>query len=80
MKKNKLLYVILICLLILIVFPGSHAQTVSLDEISITIPRSVIINFIRAALPLNLENGPLAVSPRFHDHTAEPARGKSDLE
>ncbi len=58
MKKNKLLYVILICLLILIAFPGSHAQTVSLDEISITIPRSVIINFIRAALPLNLENGP----------------------
>jgi len=44
-------------LLILIAFPGSHAQTVSLDEISITIPRSVIINFIRAALPLNLENG-----------------------
>jgi hypothetical protein len=58
MKKNKLLYVILICLLILIAFPSSHAQTVSLDEISITIPRSVIINFIRAALPLNLENGP----------------------
>jgi hypothetical protein len=58
MKKNKLPYVILICLLILIAFPSSHAQTVSLDEISITIPRSVIINFIRAALPLNLENGP----------------------
>ncbi len=57
MKKNKCLGVIIIYLLILIPFFSSHAQTVSPDEISITIPRSVIINFIRAALPLNLENG-----------------------
>ena len=58
MKKNKCLDVILICLLILTVFSGSHAQTGSPDEISFTIPRSVIINFIRTALPLNLKNGP----------------------
>lgn len=57
MKKNNCLGVIIICLLILIPFSGSHAQTVSSDEISVTIPRSVIINFIRAALPLTLENG-----------------------
>mgnify|MGYP006863446047 CR=1 FL=1 len=58
MRKNKYQGVIIICLLILISFSGSHAQTVSPDEISITIPRSVIINFIRTALPLDLENGP----------------------
>ncbi|MBU1343705.1 MAG: hypothetical protein KKE44_10765 [Proteobacteria bacterium] len=57
MKKNNCLGVIIICLFILIPFSGSHAQTVSSDEISVTIPRSVMINFIRAALPLNLENG-----------------------
>ncbi len=57
MEKNKCLGVIIICLLILISSSGSHAQTVSSDEIIITIPRSVIINFIRSALPLNLENG-----------------------
>jgi hypothetical protein len=49
---------ILICLLILTSFSGSHAQTDSFNEISITIPHSMIINFIRVALPLNLENGP----------------------
>ena len=47
----------IICLLILIYSSGGHAQTVSSDEIIIAVPRSVIINFIRAALPLNLENG-----------------------
>lgn len=49
---------ILICLLMLTAFSNSYAQTGSPDEISITIPRNVIINFIKAALPLNLENGP----------------------
>lgn len=58
MKKNKCIDMILICLLILAAFSNSYAQTGSSDEISITIPRNVIINFIRAALPLNLENGP----------------------
>ena len=58
MKKNKCMDVILICLLILTSFSGSHAQTDSFNEISITIPHSIIINFIRVALPLNLENGP----------------------
>lgn len=57
MEKKKCLGVIIICLLILISSSGSHAQTVSSDEISITIPRNVIINFIRSALPLNLKNG-----------------------
>ena len=58
MKKNKYLDIILICLLILVPFSSSYAQTGSPDEISIAIPRNVIINFIKAALPLKLENGP----------------------
>ena len=58
MKKNKCRDVILICLLLLTSFSGSHAQTVSPDEVSITIPRSVIINFIKTALPLDLDKGP----------------------
>lgn len=59
MKKNKCLSVVGICLLILVFFSDSHAvQPISSDEISITIPRSVITNFIKASLPLNLENGP----------------------
>ena len=49
---------ILICVLMLAAFSNTYAQTGSPDEISITIPRNVIINFIKAALPLNLENGP----------------------
>ncbi len=58
MKRNKYLDMILICLLILVCFSNSYAQTGSPDEISITIPHNVISNFIRAALPLKLENGP----------------------
>ena len=55
--KNKYLCVIFICLLMVINISGSHAQTVLSDEISITIPRNVITNMIKAALPLNLEKG-----------------------
>ncbi len=49
---------VLFCVLILAAFPKCYAQTGSPDEISITIPRKVILNFIIAALPLTLENGP----------------------
>lgn len=55
--KNKYLGLMLICLLLVIPISGSHAQTVLSDEISITIPRNVITNMIKAALPLNLEKG-----------------------
>jgi len=55
--KNKYLGVIFICLLMVINFSGSHAQTVLSSEISITIPRIVITNMIKAVLPLNLEKG-----------------------
>ncbi|MBU0464376.1 MAG: hypothetical protein KKE12_12355 [Proteobacteria bacterium] len=55
--KNKYLCVIFICLLMVINISGSHAQTVPSDEISITIPHTVITNMIKAALPLNLEKG-----------------------
>ena len=54
---NKYLGVIFICLLLVIPISGSHAQTILSDEISITIPRIVITNMIKAVLPLNLEKG-----------------------
>lgn len=57
--KNKSINIFLICLLIFFSFTGTgHAKTASSDEISITIPQNLIINFIRTALPLNLETGP----------------------
>jgi len=56
--KNKCLGVILVCLLMAICIPGSHAKNVPSNYISITVPRSVIIKMIKAALPLNLEKGP----------------------
>ena len=56
--KNKYLYVILICLLMVINIFSSHAQNVPSDEISISIPRNVITSMIKVALPLNLEKGP----------------------
>ena len=49
-KKNKCLDVILIGLMILTAFSGSHAQTVFHDEISITIPRGVIIPLYQGPL------------------------------
>jgi hypothetical protein len=55
--KNKYLCVIFICLLLVINISDSHAQTFPSDEISITIPRTVITNMIKAVLPLNLEKG-----------------------
>ncbi|MBC8440269.1 MAG: hypothetical protein H8D87_11360 [Deltaproteobacteria bacterium] len=55
--KNKYLGIIFICLLLVINISGSHAQTVLSDEISIAIPRNVIIQMIETALPLNLEKG-----------------------
>lgn len=48
---------ILICLLLVMIGSGSHAQTALSDEISIAIPRNVINRMIKTALPLNLEKG-----------------------
>ncbi len=36
---------------------NGHAHTVSPDEITITVPRNVIVNLVQSALPLNLEKG-----------------------
>ena len=58
MMKNKCASVILICLIMVINISGSHAQNVSPDEISIAVPRNVITDMIKAALPLTLEKGP----------------------
>lgn len=55
--KNNYLCVIFVCFLMVINISGSHAQNVSSDEISISIPRNVITSMIKAALPLNLEKG-----------------------
>jgi hypothetical protein len=55
--KNKYLGVILVCLLAVFNISTSHAKNVSSDDISITVPRNVITNMIKAALPLNLEKG-----------------------
>lgn len=56
--KNKYPSVLLMCLLLVTLVCSSHAQTVSSDEIHLTIPRNVILNMVEAALPLNLEKGP----------------------
>lgn len=58
MRISKCLAIVLIGVLLLTAFSGSYAQTGTHDDISIIIPQRAIINFIRAALPLNLENGP----------------------
>jgi hypothetical protein len=49
---------ICLCSLITINIPGTHAQNVPSDEISISIPRNVVTHAIKSILPLNLENGP----------------------
>jgi len=56
--KNKYLGVILIYLLMVINISVSYAKIVPSDEISIIVPRDVIINMLKAALPLNIEKGP----------------------
>ncbi len=56
--KNKYLVVVFVCFLMVINISESHAKNVPSNDISITVPRSVIINMIKAALPLNLEKGP----------------------
>jgi hypothetical protein len=58
MMKNTYQYVILISFLLVINISSSHSQSVLSDEISITIPRNVITNMIKAVLPLNLGKGP----------------------
>ena len=55
--KNKVPGIIFICLLMVINISGSHAQTVLSDEISVTIPNTVITTMIKAALPLNIKKG-----------------------
>ncbi|MCK5837275.1 MAG: hypothetical protein KAH09_08425 [Desulfobacula sp.] len=56
--KNNYPVVLLMCWLMVIIVCSSHAQNVPSDEIRLTIPRNVILNMIKAALPLNLEKGP----------------------
>jgi hypothetical protein len=54
--KKICMYAILMGLLMPILF--THAQAESADEIRMTIPGRVMVRLIKAALPLNIENGP----------------------
>lgn len=56
--KNRYLCIIFVCLMLVVGISGSHAQTDSSDEIGIAVPATAITKMIKAALPIQLDNGP----------------------
>lgn len=55
--KNKYLGLFFFCLLMAIPLSGSHAKNRLSDEITITVPQNVILDMIKAVLPIPLEKG-----------------------